>query len=126
VASRIPPVLPAYGLPEFNDLCDQMFDDLLIARWRPRAGQPGERAVAVDLGGSYQVNIATAGADPHAMELEVTDYALLVRVPAKSGHTHSSCRFPHPIDCDQVSASWRDGVLQIILPKKQPRRITVT
>jgi HSP20 family molecular chaperone IbpA len=125
VARRTPPVLSAYALPDFNNLCDQMFDDLLIARWRPRRGHPGERVVAVDLGTSYQVNITTADADPHAMELEVTDYALLVRSPSKSGHTHNSCRFPHPIDCDRVTASWRDGVLQIVLPKKPRRRITV-
>ena len=102
-----------------------MFDDLLIAHWRPRTGLPSARVVAVDLGASYQVNITTAGADPHAMELEVTDYALLVRIPAKSGHTQNSCRFPHPIDCDRVTASWREGVLQVILPKKPRRRITV-
>jgi HSP20 family molecular chaperone IbpA len=118
--------LTAYALPDFKDLCDRMFDDLLVARWRPRGGdQVGERAVAVDLGTSYQVNITTADADPQTMELEVTDYELVVRIPAKSGHAHNSCRFPHPIDCDQVTANWREGVLQVILPKKPKRRIPV-
>jgi HSP20 family molecular chaperone IbpA len=97
-----------------------MFDDLLISRWRQ-----GERAVAVDLGDSYKVKIAAANADPQAMELEVSDYAMHLRVPAVAGASKHTCRFAHPIDSERVTASWREGVLEIVLPKRRPRRITV-
>jgi HSP20 family molecular chaperone IbpA len=97
-----------------------MFDDLVISRWRQ-----GERTVAVDLGDSYQVKIATANADPQAMELEVSDYGMHLRVPGVTGGSKHACRFAHPIDSDRVTASWREGILEILLPKRRPRRITV-
>jgi len=97
-----------------------MFDDLLISRW-----QQGERTVAADLGDSYQVKIAIANADPKSMELEVSDYAMHLRVPAVTGASKHTCRFAHPIDSDRVTASWRDGLLEILLPKRRPRRIAV-
>lgn len=99
-----------------------MFEDLLIARWRP---DKGERTVAVDLGDAYQVQIAAANADPKSMELEVSDYALHLRIPAITGASRHACRFAHPIDSERVTASWREGILDILLPKRRPRRIAV-
>jgi HSP20 family molecular chaperone IbpA len=120
VASRTLPQSTAFALRDFASVCDEMFDDLLISRWRQ-----GERAVAVDLGDTYQVKIATASADPQAMELEVSDYTLDLRIPAVTGASKHTCRFAHPIDSERVTASWREGVLQILLPKRRPRRIAV-
>lgn len=97
-----------------------MFDDLLISRWRQ-----GERTVAIDLGDTYQVKIDAANADPQSMELEVSDYAMHLRVPAVTGASKHTCRFAHPIDSERVTASWRDGLLEILLPKRRPRRIAV-
>lgn len=97
-----------------------MFDDLLISRWRQ-----GEQTVAADLGDTYQVKIAIPNADPQAMELEVGDYTMHLRVPGATGASKHTCRFAHQIDSERVSASWREGVLQVLLPKRRPRRITV-
>jgi HSP20 family molecular chaperone IbpA len=122
VASRVRSLSTALNLRDFASLCDEMFDELLIERWRPNQG---ERAVAVDLGDSYRVKIATANADPHKMELEVTGNTMRLRVPSGNGTSKHTCRFAHPIDPEQVSASWHQGILQIVLPKRRPRRIAV-
>jgi HSP20 family molecular chaperone IbpA len=123
VANRIPPP-PVYVLRDFKSVCDEMFDELLVARWRGRPGS-SDRLAAVDHGESYQVTISTADADPNALELEVSDHSLRLRIPAWSGSVQNTCHFPHPIDSDRVTASWRDGVLQVTLPKKRGRRIAV-
>jgi HSP20 family molecular chaperone IbpA len=120
VASRAIQPLELFALGDFARMCDEMFDDLLVSRWRQ-----GERVVAIDRGDSYQVKIATANADPQAMELEVSDYFLHLRVPAVTGASKHTCRFAHPIDTERVTASWREGVLQIVLPKRRPRKIAV-
>jgi HSP20 family molecular chaperone IbpA len=102
-----------------------MFDELLVARWRGRPSEGGGRVVAADKGESYQVTIFTADADPQTMELEVSDHSLRLRLPSWSGSAQNTCHFPHPIDSERVTASWRDGVLQVTLPKKRGRRIVV-
>jgi HSP20 family molecular chaperone IbpA len=102
-----------------------MFDELLVARWRGRPDSGGNRVVAVDQGESYQVTIPTADADPQTMELEVSDHSLRLNMPSWSGSAQNTCHFPHPIDSERVTASWRDGVLQVTLPKKRGRRIVV-
>ena len=111
-------------LADFRNVCDEMFDELLVARWR---GRPARLIAsrAVELGESYQVTISTADADPNALELEVSDHSLRLRIPAWTGALQNTCHFPHPIDSDRVTASWRDGVLQVTLPKKRGRRIAV-
>lgn len=102
-----------------------MFDELLVARWRGRPGSGGIRLVAVDQGESYQVTIPTTDADPQTMELEVSDHSLRLSMPSWNGSAQNTCHFPHPIDSERVTASWRDGVLQVTLPKKRGRRIVV-
>ena len=102
-----------------------MFDELLVARWRGRSGFNNERVVAVDQGESYQVTLPTADADPQNLELEVSDHSLRLRIPGWSGSAQNTCHFPHPIDSERVTASWRDGILQVTLPKKRGRRIVV-
>ena len=107
---------------DFARLCDELFDDLLIQRWRQR---DGERIVAVDLGESYEVKINAENTDPHAIELEVSDHVLQLRLPRVGGTGRHSCRFSQAIDSERVTANWRDGVLHISLPKRMPRRIPV-
>jgi HSP20 family molecular chaperone IbpA len=102
-----------------------MFDELLIARWRGRLGPGGDRVVAVDHGESYRVTIPTADADPKTLELEVSDHSLRLSMASWSGPAQHTCHFPHPIDSERVTASWRDGTLQVTLPKKRGRRIAV-
>jgi HSP20 family molecular chaperone IbpA len=112
-------------LRDFKNLCDEMFDELLVARWRGRPGSGSDRLVAVDQGESYQVTLPTADADPQTLELEVSDHSLRLSIPSWSGSAQNTCHFPHPIDSERVTANWRDGVLQVTLPKKRGRRIVV-
>jgi HSP20 family molecular chaperone IbpA len=111
-------------LRDFKNLCDEMFDELLVARWRARPGL-GSDLVAVDHGESYQLTLPTVDADPQTMELEVSDHSLRLRMPSWSGSAQNTCHFPHPIDSERVTAIWRGGVLQVTLPKKRGRRIVV-
>jgi len=101
-----------------------MFEELLVSRWRGRGGSR-DRIVAVDQGEFYQVTIPTANADPQTLELEVSDHSLRLRIPGWSGPQLNTCEFSHPIDSERVTASWRDGILQVTLPKKRGRRIVV-
>jgi len=49
----------------------------------------------------------------HQMEINYGDFALEVRLPV-------------PIDRERIVASYSDGFLKVLLPKTQPRRISVT
>ena len=49
----------------------------------------------------------------HQMEINYGDFVLEVRLPV-------------PIDRDRIDASYSDGFLKVLLPKAQPRRISVT
>jgi HSP20 family molecular chaperone IbpA len=42
-----------------------------------------------------------------------------------TGASRHTCRFAHPVDTERVTASWSEGILQIVLPKRRPRRIAV-
>jgi HSP20 family protein len=49
----------------------------------------------------------------HQMEINYGDFVLEVRLPV-------------PIDRERIDASYSDGFLKVLLPKTQPRRISVT
>jgi len=49
----------------------------------------------------------------HQMEINYGDFALEVRLPV-------------PVDRDRIDASYTDGFLKVLLPKVQPRRISVS
>ena len=49
----------------------------------------------------------------HQMEINYGDFALEVRLPV-------------PVDRERIDASYSDGFLRVLLPKAQPRRISVT
>ncbi len=49
----------------------------------------------------------------HQMEINYGDFALEVRLPV-------------PIDRDRIDANYTDGFLKVLLPKAQPRRISVS
>jgi HSP20 family protein len=49
----------------------------------------------------------------HQMEINYGDFVVEVRLPV-------------PIDRDRIDASYSDGFLRVLLPKAQPRRISVS
>lgn len=126
MAFRPLPVSRSFTLGEFERACDQLFDDLLISRWRGphRRPAPGH-ALVLDHGNRYEVRIAAAGSDPAAIEVEAGERRLRVRMPLPSGAAENVFDFAAEVDTDAVSARWDKGTLHIILPKKRGRRVEV-
>jgi len=112
---------------EFERLCDQLFDEHLISRWRGhrRAAQPFENALMLDHGTHYEIRIATSAADARSIDIEVTERRLSVRIPGPTGVAENVFDFSSPVDCDAVSARLSEGILRIVLPKKPGRRVEI-
>lgn len=114
-------------LKDFHRACDELFEDLVIERWRAGAHVTElQDAQVQDKGHFYEVKIAISGADPRHMEVEVTEHRLCVRAPVgRSAYRERSFTFPSPIDRDAVSARWSKDTLVVTLPKQRGRRIEV-
>jgi HSP20 family molecular chaperone IbpA len=110
---------------DFARTFDELFDDLLITRWRENRRRTLDRALMIDRGPHYEAKVPTAGAEPSAVAVEVSDWRLIVRFPGPAGEVENIFDFKHAIECDSVSAKWNSGVLWIVLPKKRGRRITI-
>jgi HSP20 family molecular chaperone IbpA len=122
VAQRIRPFAGEIAFGDFERAVDQLFDDLLLSRWRT----PGfEYAPVVDHGGHYEVRIAAAGADPRRMEVEVTERRLHVRISGIARPVDRSFELAHAVDPAGVTARWTRGVLEIRLPKKRGHKIRI-
>lgn len=112
---------------EFERLCDQLFDEHLISRWRAhkRTARPFEHALLLDHGTRYEIRIATAAADARSITIEVSERRLSVRIPGPVGVAENVFDFASPVDCDAVSARLNEGILRIVLPKKPGRRVEI-
>lgn len=111
---------------DFGRAFDELFEDLLIARWRenrPRGGV--ERALVFDRGSHYEVKVPTAVAEADAVAVEVSDWRLIVRYPGAAGEVENTFDFEHAIECERVSAKWEAGMLWVVLPKKRGRRVEI-
>jgi HSP20 family molecular chaperone IbpA len=121
--------LPQRGVPrqfgDFERAFDELFEDLLINRWRETRRRVVDRALIVDRGPHYEVKVPAAGADPNGVAVEVSDWRLVVRFTGTDGAVENAFDFEHPIDCDRVSAKWDAGVLWVVLPKKRGRRVEI-
>ncbi|MGH7935203.1 MAG: Hsp20/alpha crystallin family protein [Candidatus Binataceae bacterium] len=117
----------AVTIGDFERAFDELFEELLISRWRRGKDAPVYRDEAVlDLGPSYEVRIALAGATPQAMDVEVTDQRLHVRIVAAGGGVLArTFDFPHAVDREAVTAKCAEGVLRVILPKRKGRRVVI-
>jgi HSP20 family molecular chaperone IbpA len=82
-------------------------------------------ASVIDRGATYEVQLAVAGHDPNAVEIEVNERRLVVRIPGPNGFAERTFDFAQLIESDHVNARWRDGTLLIVLPKKPGRRVAV-
>jgi HSP20 family molecular chaperone IbpA len=125
VAPRTPAGDDPLGFGDFARAVDELFEDLLIARWRENRRRTLERPRVIDHGLHYEVKVATAGAEAKALEVEVSDLRLVVRFPGSAGAVENTFNFAQPVESEAVSAKWNAGVLSIILPKKRGRRVTV-
>jgi HSP20 family protein len=122
----------------FGDLLSESFDTFGGARsWLPAVNvSETEEAIAVEA--------EVPGIDPEAVQISVSGNELTIRgekseeieeegrtwhrVERSHGAFTRSISLPAPVDADRVEARARNGVLQILLPKREevlPRRITV-
>lgn len=125
VATRTPEGGGPLHFGDFARAVDELFDDLLITRWREHRRPTFESPLVTDRGAHYEVTVATATAEPNAMEVEVSDLRLVVRFPGPAGAVEHTFNFAQAVESDAVSAKWNAGLLAIVLPKKRGRRVIV-
>jgi len=111
---------------EFDRIFNEVFEDLLINRWRARRSvrKDGDAIVAED-DDSYRVTIAAPQADPDELEVEVGEWRLVLRIPAAQGLKESTLDFSHAIDTEGVTARFEAGILEVTVPKARGRKIEV-
>jgi HSP20 family protein len=122
---------------------DRFLNDVLASvggsstAWTPRCN------VWEDTNG-FRVKAALPGIDPKEVQIQVEDGVLTIAgerkdEPEESGRTYfaheigggafsRSFRLPSNVDAEKVSASYKNGVLSIDLPKRdeaKPRRIVI-
>jgi HSP20 family molecular chaperone IbpA len=111
---------------EFDRAFDQLFEDLLISRWRGRLRNAARNdAVVLESDAEYRVRIDVSGIDPGGIEVEAGDRRLAVRMAGPFGTKLSTLDFSHSIDPDAVTARLAGGALEIVLPKKRGRKVEV-
>lgn len=98
-----------------------------------------------DDGESFAVRAEIPGIDPADLEIQATARALQIKGERKEasgdakvsyhrrerdhGYFNRSLSLPQPIDPDKIVASYKDGVLEVVLPKAdevRARRIQVS
>jgi HSP20 family molecular chaperone IbpA len=111
---------------EFERTFNELFEDILITRWRPpaRVRNFGDALVTEDQE-VYRLKIALPEVDPQKLEVEVSEWRLVVRLPAGRGHQERTFDFAHRVEIERVSARFEAGTLEITLPKTSGRKIEV-
>jgi HSP20 family molecular chaperone IbpA len=124
----MPVKLFAATLDEFGRTFDELFDDLLIQRWRltPIVTE-SEHAIVRDYDDHYEVMFAAGGIDPDAVEIEVGERRLTVRIANEaSGTRERSFSFAESVEREAVTAKAAGETLLIVLPKiRRARRVRV-
>jgi HSP20 family molecular chaperone IbpA len=104
----------------FERSFDEMFDELLLSRWRLRTqgGGAGDSRL-LEYEDRYEARVATGYADPRDVEVEVDDNRLMIAIRAGSFTPLKQVfSFAQQIDTPKVRARWWQGVLRVVLPKK--------
>ncbi len=112
---------------EFDRAFNEVFEDLLITRWRaPRRVRNFGKALVVEDEEIYRVRIALPDADPRKLEVEVSEWRLAVRSPTAQGRAESTVLdFSHRVDTERVTARFEAGILEVRAPKARARKIDV-
>jgi HSP20 family molecular chaperone IbpA len=116
----VPKLLP-FTVGDFQREFDELFDELLIGRWRTPATE-SDPAMVLERKGAYEVRLCTGTFKPSELEVVVSEDRLTVR--ARHGADHLWERlvtFSDPIQTQKVNAKWAKGNLTILLPKKNKR-----
>jgi HSP20 family molecular chaperone IbpA len=111
---------------EFDRVFNEMFEDLLIKRWRrPGRVRYFDEAVVVEDEEDYRIKIALPDVDPRQVEVEVSEWRLAVRSLRAQGREEKTLDFSHRIDIERVTARFAAGILEVLAPKAPGRKIEV-
>jgi len=111
---------------EFERTFDEVFEDLLIKRWRgPERMRDLGKALVVEDEENYRIKITLPDADPQKIEVEVSEWRLAVRSPTAQGQGENTLDFSHRIDTERVTARFDAGILEVLAPKARGRKIEV-
>jgi HSP20 family protein len=133
---------------DFDRLVNQVFGDMPRPWTAPANDQPGHFHPAADVHeteDAYQIQVELPGVKQENVNVSIEDGVLTLSAEKKVeeevkernvwrtertfGSFSRSFSFSHEIDADQVSATYRDGVLELTVPKAEqakPRKIDVT
>lgn len=121
----------------FEDFFGSPREGTTLAEWTPAADikeEEGAFRVKVDLPGIKKddVNIevsenrlAISGERRFEQEEKRDDYHFVER---GYGRFHRAFTLPGTVDADKIDAAYKDGVLEVVLPKKEevkPKRVTI-
>jgi len=112
VATIFPPIVA-----DFQRGFDELFDELLIGRWRAPATE-NEPAMVLEREGVYEVRLCTGTFQPRDLEVAVTEKRLTVRAKRGDNGWERMISFTDPVQTEKVNARWADRVLTVILPKQ--------
>jgi len=122
-------------LDAFERDLDNLFDDLLITRWRGAGARvddriqtpPGlrhpPRTEVIEHRDRYEVRMAQLAADRDQIDIEASERRLVVRSVMATGPTERVVEFKHLIEPEAVTARFEDRGLTIVLPKRPGRKI---
>jgi HSP20 family molecular chaperone IbpA len=112
---------------EFDRVFNDLFEDLLIKRWRPVPGRVRNlgKALVVEDEECYRVKMALPDADPRQLEVEVNEWRLVVRSRMAPEVEENTLDFSHCVDTERVTARFGGGILEVLAPKDRGRRIEV-
>jgi HSP20 family molecular chaperone IbpA len=111
---------------EFDRAFNEVFEDLLIKRWRGPAGARRlGKALVLEDEDTYRVKVALPGADPDKLEVEAGEWRLTVRALIGGGQDESTFDFSRRIDTERVTARFEAGILEVTVPKARGRKIEV-
>ena len=103
-----------------------MFEDLLIKRWRrPERVRDLGKALVVEDEENYRIKIALPDTDPQKLEVEASEWRLVVRTLTAQGRGENTLDFSHRIDIERVTARFEAGILEVLAPKARGRKIEV-
>jgi HSP20 family molecular chaperone IbpA len=110
----------------FERAFDEAFEEFLIRRWRsPERVRRLGKTLVIEDDQNYRIKMALPDADPEELEVEVSEWHLMVRMPASQGDAEETCDFSHCIDTERVTASFEAGMLEVLAPKSPGRKIEV-
>jgi HSP20 family molecular chaperone IbpA len=122
-------VQEVYPVPRFTPIVadfqrdfDELFDELLIGRWRTPAVE-SEPAMVLEHENAYEVRLCTGAFKPSELEVVVNEKNLTVTATRADNPWNRQLKFTDPVQTENVTAKWANRILTIVLPKKnqQPR-----